>query len=205
MILAVKLHVFAPNISGTLHIIASLVQGLDCHLKRKPLSIYRLDDFMFRFWYRFVFPNMSAIVMGLGASVFDHEVKSDLNAYMGLVFEDICKQWLFEQAKNEALPFFIGNLGRWWGTNNKTRSQEEIDLMARRKTEMLFAECKWTNAEVGMSVFRNLRRKGEMFSHENAYFYLFAKSLFTEELLCEEREHKSLRLLTLEEMVNAKG
>ena len=37
--------------------------------------IYLLDDMMFRFWYRFVFPNMSGIVSGLGGAVFDEAVK----------------------------------------------------------------------------------------------------------------------------------
>ena len=105
-------------------------------------SIYKIEDNMFRFWYRFVFPNISAITAGLGELVFDNEVENQMNAYMGLIFEDICKQWFFtlagKHATNESkptfgrdsLPFFIGNLGRWWGTNSKTRKQEEIDMMS---------------------------------------------------------------------------
>ena len=40
-----------------------------------------------------------AIAIGIGAAVYDNEVEPQLNAYMGLIFEDICKQWLYEQAK----------------------------------------------------------------------------------------------------------
>jgi AAA+ ATPase superfamily predicted ATPase len=166
-------------------------------------SIYRLEDFMFRFWYRFVFPNMSAIIAGLGNAVFDNEVERQLNAYMGLVFEDICKQWLFEQAKRNALPFFIGSLGRWWGTNDKTRLQEEIDLMAERNGEALLAECKWKNSDVGMDVFRDLQRKSKMFAYENFYYYIFAKNMFTTELLLEEYQRGTVKLLTLKEMIAA--
>jgi len=145
-------------------------------------SIYKLDDFMFRFWYRFVFPNMSAVVAGLGSAVYDHEVEEQLNSYMGLVFEEICRQWFYEMAKRNALPFFIGNLGRWWGTNPATRSQEEIDIMAARQDEALFAECKWKNADVDVDVYHELKRKSEMFSFAKTYLYILTKTRATARL-----------------------
>ena len=171
--------------------------------KTSKRSIYKLEDLMFRFWYRFVFPNMSAVVAGLGEAVFDNEVEGQINAYMGLVFEDICKQWLFEQARRSALPFFIGSLGRWWGTNDKTRRQEEIDIMAVRNNEALLAECKWRNANVGTDVLRELQQKGTMFQFERVYYYLFAKNMFTGELLAKKHEHGGVNLLTLKEMIEA--
>jgi len=164
-------------------------------------SIYKLEDFMFRFWYRFVFPNMSAVVAGLGDSVFDNEVERQINAYMGLVFEDICKQWLFEQARRNALPFFIGSLGRWWGTNDKTRLQEEIDIMAERNGEALLAECKWKNANIGVDVLRELQRRSKMFKFESVHYYIFSKTMFTGELLAKEYEQGGVKLFTLKEMI----
>jgi len=165
-------------------------------------SVYRLEDQMFRFWYRFVFSNLSAITAGLGEAVFDNEVEPQLNAYMGIIFEDICKQWLFEQAKRNALPFFIGNAGRWWGTNHLTRAQEEIDIMAVRKDDALFAECKWQNANVGMDVYNELKRKSKLFHYKNVHLYIFAKAMFTGKLLEAEREHGLVKLFSLPEMID---
>ena len=164
-------------------------------------SIYKLNDHMFRFWYRFVFPNLSAITVGLGEMVYDNEVAPELNAYMGFIFEEICKQWLFEQAKRDALPFFIGNLGRWRGTNPATRSQEEIDIMAARKDDALFAECKWTNSDVGMDVCHDLKRKSEMFHYANKHLCIFAKTGFTNELREVTRESDIIKLFSLAEML----
>jgi ribonuclease HI len=158
---------------------------------------------MFRFWYRFVFPNMSAIVAGLGQAVYDNEVDEQLNAYMGLIFEDICKQWLFEMAKKNSLPFFIGNLGRWWGTNPQTRLQEEIDILASRKDEALFAECKWTNSKVDMDVYDNLKRKSMLFIYQQKYFYLFTKITPSDKLLSLEKEHSNFACLTFPEMIDS--
>jgi AAA+ ATPase superfamily predicted ATPase len=168
-------------------------------------SIYRLEDMMFRFWYRFVFPNMSAIVMGLGTQVYDNEIEPQLDAYMGLVFEDICKQWLFLQAKRNELPFFIGNLGRWWGTNNATKGQEEIDIVARQGREMLFAECKWAKSRLGLSILDDLRRKSQLLWHEAAHLYLFAKEGFADELFAAERASDAIRLFDLSMMIESAG
>ncbi|MDR0884516.1 MAG: ATP-binding protein [Oscillospiraceae bacterium] len=160
-------------------------------------GIYRLDDPMFKFWYRFVFPNLSAVVNGLGGIVYQSEVAPQLNAYMGFVFEDICKQFLFLLAKKEALPFGATSFGRWWGTNPKTKTQEEIDLMSAAHKDALFAECKWINAAVSEKVYATLKRRSELFPHAHKHFYLFAKTLFDAPL----RKHQGVRLFTVDEMI----
>lgn len=165
-------------------------------------SIYKLEDFMFRFWYRFVFPNLSAITVGLGEAVYENEVKHRLNAYIGFIFEDICKQWFFKQAKKNTLPFFIGNIGRWWGSNPATRTQEEIDLMAARGEEALFAECKWKDSDVDADVLHELKRKGGLFHYKKTHLYIFAKSGFTRKLLKAKDEYGFVKTFTLSEMID---
>ena len=163
-------------------------------------AIYKLQDQMFRFWYRFVFPNLSAITAGLGAEVYEHEIAPEINAYMGLIFEDVCKQWLFEQARKSHLPFFVGDFGRFWGTNSKTKTQEEIDIMAARKDNALFAECKWQKAPVGLEVYYELKRKSGMFRYENPYFFIFAKSGFDKKLQKLSNNDEFLKLVNFAEM-----
>jgi len=164
-------------------------------------SIYRLEDNMFRFWYRFVFPNVSAITIGIGAAVYDSEVEPQINAYMGLIFENICKQWLYEQAKKNALPFFAGNIGRWWGTNAQTRSQEEIDIVAVRKDEAIFAECKWKNADIDIDVLYELKRKSELFPHLKAHLFIFVKNNYTSRLQNKE-QCNLINIITLPQMID---
>jgi AAA+ ATPase superfamily predicted ATPase len=164
-------------------------------------SVYKLEDFMFRFWYRFVFPNISAITARLGAAVYDSEVAEQLSTYMGAIFEEICRQWLFEMTKRNALPLFVGNLGRWWGTNSATHSQEEIDIMATHKNDALFAECKWKNADINTDVYQDLMRKSKMFSYKRKHIYIFTKRMFSKKLLQIERDQEDVHLITLAEMI----
>ena len=163
-------------------------------------SIYLLDDMMFRFWYRFVFHNMSAVVSGLGKSVYEFDVAPNISGYMGLVFEEICKQYLFEEAKKNVLPFFIQKLGRWWGNNPKEKRQEEIDILAYRKDSALFCECKWTNVYVDMEVLNVLTEKTKLFNYKKIWCWLFAKTNFTENLIAAAGKLTNVRLIRYEEM-----
>jgi AAA+ ATPase superfamily predicted ATPase len=165
-------------------------------------SIYLLDDMMFRFWYRFVFPNMSGIASGLGEAVYDVEVAGNLSDYMGLIFEEICKQYLLEEAKKNTLPFFIGKIGRWWGNNPKERRQAEIDILSCRKDDAMFCECKWTNALADTPVLSDLKAQGELFPQQNKWFWLFAKTGFTDRLAKEAGQFDNVRLITFAEMLN---
>ncbi|MDR0425326.1 MAG: ATP-binding protein [Clostridiales Family XIII bacterium] len=163
-------------------------------------SIYLLGDMMFRFWYRFVFPNLSGIVSGIGGAIFDFDISEELSAYMGVAFEEICKQYLMGLAREGALPFPPGSIGRWWGNNPHERRQEEIDLMAFRKDSAMFCECKWTNALVDIDVLNALTRKSELFHYKNVWFWLFAKTGFTDRLIAEAGRRGNVKLVSFEEM-----
>lgn len=163
-------------------------------------SIYLLDDAMFRFWYRFVFSNMSGIVSGLGAAIYEEEVKSNLSAYMGLIFEDICRQYIVEEAKRNTMPFLPGKIGRWWGNNPKEKRQEEIDILTCRNDNALFGECKWTNAPVDLNVLTNLERQSEIFTYKNKWFWLFTKNGFTDSLIAKAEKMDNVRLVRFDEM-----
>lgn len=164
-------------------------------------SIYRLDDMMFRFWYRFVFPNLSTIEAGLGTVVYDFDVEENLSAYMGLVFEDICTQYIFKEIRRNNLPFFPEKVGRWWGNNPKQRRQEEIDILAYRKNSALFCECKWKNSPVDRDVLDDLSEKINLFGYENTWCWLFSKAGFTKKLADSVRTLDKVRLVSYEDML----
>lgn len=161
-------------------------------------SIYTLKDSMFRFWYRFVFPNMSLIASGLGEEVYDAKVEGEMNSFMGSVFEEICRQYLYENVRTA--PFFFGNVGRWWGNNPRLKRQEEIDLMAFEGDSCLLCECKWINQPVGEKILRELIAQASLFHFKNYYFYLFAKRGFTGACVKEAKRLGNVRLISFEEM-----
>lgn len=143
-------------------------------------TVYHLQDSMFLFWYRFVRPSITAISMGTGQYIYTDHVKPNLNAFMGSIFETICRQYLYRPDIYPDLPFFFGKLGRWWGNNPQKRCEEEIDIAALGENQILLCECKWRNEKTSADVLHKLLERGELFSYPEKYYYVFSKSGFHE-------------------------
>ena len=192
-------------------------------------SIYRLSDFMFRFWYRFVLPDLSRISMGLGKTVCSEifgkpqmqntpALSGRLETYTGQVFEECSAQFLWREisrnlqpvrktasAQKTPVPFMkhysFKNLGRWWGTNPKEKKEEEIDLLATNNDYALFGECKWRTNYTGPDTLDDLIRKSELFPHfTRKQYILFSKSDFSMELKKIATQRKDTVLINLTDM-----
>lgn len=145
-------------------------------------TIYRLEDSMFLFWYRFVRPNISGITRGIGETIYRQMVEPNINDFMGHIFEDICIQYLYHPHVYAKLPFLPGNIGKWWGNNPATKSQEEIDIMAVQDDQALLGECKWRNNDINMKILSQLLERGKLFHYEKQYYMLFSKTGFTNDV-----------------------
>lgn len=147
--------------------------------KSSRRTIYSIEDNMFRFWYRFVPENNSIIARG-AVDLAYKRIEPNLPRYMGHVFEDICTQYLWSLLLHGKSPVDFSEIGRWWGTDPRTKSQTEIDIMAEQDRHIaLFGECKWTNEKVDLDVLETLVERGHLFHYEQNYLYLFAKTGFT--------------------------
>lgn len=165
-------------------------------------TIYSIEDNMFRFWYRFVPENTSIISRG-AADLAYKRIEPELSTYMGSVFEEICRQYLWKLLLNERCAVNFSDIGRWWGANPKTKTQEEIDIMGADKSAALFAECKWTNEKVDLGVLETLVERSEMFHYKKKHFYLFAKTGFTNGCIDKAAEMGNVTLVTYDEMLKA--
>ena len=155
---------------------------------------------MFRFWYRFVGPNISGIVRGIGPDIYLNQVKPQISHFMGLVFEEICQQYLYQPDVLSSAPFLYGKCGRWWGNNPVQKRQEEIDIVALSEQQILLGECKWQNAPVGSDVIHDLILQGNLFYMTEKWFYVFAKNSFTKEAVQCAEQYQNLRLISFKEM-----
>ncbi len=156
---------------------------------------------MFRFWYRFIPKNISIISRGTADLAYER-IAPEISSYMGGVFEEICRQYLWKQLLENKCKVKFDDLGRWWGTNHKTRVQEEIDIVASNSNEALFTECKWTNEKVDLNVLKTLISRSELFPYKNKYFYLFAKTGFTKGCIDEAKKMGNVKLVSYSEILN---
>lgn len=162
--------------------------------------IYRISDSMFQFWYRFVPTNFSLIQQGAGELVYLKN-KQQISIYMGFVFEDICRQYLWKENLSGRLPIQFENIGRWWGNNPKTKTQEEIDLVADDGDgKAILAECKWRNEDIDEDEIYTLADQANIFHYKQCYFILFSKTGFTERCYKLAKEMGNVLLIQYENM-----
>ena len=168
--------------------------------KASKKSIYSIDDNMFRFWYRFVPENASMIARGAADLVYKR-IEPHLPAYMGKVFEEICRQYLWKLLLSGQSPVEFTSLGRWWGNDPIHKCQAEIDIMGEQDQDTaLFAECKWTTEKVDLAVLETLISRSELFPYKNKHFFLFSKSGFTKGCAEKVKEFGNVTLVTYEEI-----
>ena len=167
-------------------------------------TIYGISDYMFRFWYRYVFSNRTLVETGAQQAVWEKRIEPNYNSYMGLVFENICSDYLTMQNALGNLPFLFTSIGRWWGTDPKTHKQVEIDLIANDGNDYLICECKWRNEKTDLGVLNELKEKADIFNNNrnNTWFVLFTKVGFTEAVIKEAEGNPNVILVDINKLMD---
>ena len=163
-------------------------------------TIYLLADNFFRFWYRFVPINMSAIDSGRIAKTYPHAVKQYLPDYMGLIYEKMCQDYLLYYS--DSLPIELSEIGQWWGTDPKKKKQIQIDIVGTpvEGKDYIIGSCKYRNEKIGVDELDLIRDYASVFGKGNNYhYYIFSKGGFTDGLL-QAQERGEVRLITLEDL-----
>ena len=163
-------------------------------------TIYLISDNFFRFWFKFVPKNASIIESGRFSDLFDIAVKRYLSEYMGLVFEDMCKEYLLKYEKD--LPIPISAVGQWWGSDVKSKKEVQIDIVGKPidGKEYIIGSCKYTNEPVGIDELNLLKEYSAAFNKGSKYhYYIFSKSGFTKGLT-DYAKTNDIRLVSLKDL-----
>lgn len=170
-------------------------------------TIYRVSDFMFRFWYRYVFGNKTLLETGAQEIIVQQKILPDLNNYMGAVFERVCRDYLLRKNSGGYLPILFTEIGRWWGANRFSKEHEEveIDIVARDGRDYLICECKWRNQLTDVSVLEKLEEKADMVDSKRnkTWYVLFSKSGFTSALRQQAEDRGDILLICLKDILTA--
>jgi len=164
-------------------------------------TIYKIDDNLFRFWYRFVPDNIASINRGLTGTVYK-KISPMISDYMGAVFEDICIQYLWKLREKEKVKTEFTDLGRWWGNDAKNKCEAEIDIIGTDGGDSaLFCEYKWTNEKVDVGVLNTLVERSQLFHYKKMQFYLFTKNGFKKGCIEKADELGNVTLVTFDEII----
>lgn len=179
-------------------------------------GLYRITDNFFRFWFRFVFPNLSDLETGDAEGVFTYTVLPEINKFVSPVFETVCREFIRGKNHKDELSFRVAKLGRWWGKLNKTvftdngkskliSLDSEIDVVAvdAKSKNYILGECKFRNIETDTTDLDRLKEKSSVAKKGATVEYaLFSKSAFTKRLTGQASEDRSIRLFSLSDIIN---
>ncbi len=140
-------------------------------------GIYRIKNSFFRFWYAFVFPNMTLLEFGDTEAVYTKLIEPNLEYFASSVFENVCIEYLKRKNMSQELPFMFTEIGRWW---DKTT---EIDCIAKdRDGNIISGECKFRNKQADIEDLKKHIEKDinalRIKPSGKVYFYYFSFSGF---------------------------
>ncbi len=130
---------------------------------RKPAARqvrYVQNDPVIRFWFHFVYPNMSYISRADSSRAFKDRIRPGLPAYFGSCFENLCREaipYLYEKEQIES-GFEVGE---YWDRG------VQVDVIGFRQDNWTdIGECKWGEIGSLKSVIRELESKIVLYPNE---------------------------------------
>ena len=150
--------------------------------EKSKKGLYKIKNNYLRFWFAFIYPNMSFIESGNSAIVLDKIRKSMVSGHTAFVYEDVCREQMWKLNANGAWPFHFSKLGRWWDSRN------EIDIAAIDPdgSNLILGECKFWQEPVGSNILYALEQKAAAVEwrkdRRHTWLILFSAAGFTDEL-----------------------
>ncbi|MCF0115460.1 MAG: ATP-binding protein [Erysipelotrichaceae bacterium] len=150
--------------------------------EKSKRGLYKIKDNYLRFWFAFVYPNMSFIESGHSELVMNKIRSNLIDNHIAFVYEDVCREKMWELNASGAWPFVFSRVGRYWDSN------VEIDVVALDPDgkNMILGECKYWQGPVGANVFFDLEEKGNQVTwnrdDRKTYYILFSVAGFSDGL-----------------------
>ncbi len=162
---------------------------------------YLFADHMLLFWYRFVYPNLSSILIGNGTEVFQKTVLPALNSYLLPVFETVCAEYLERLASTGQTPFIYRHTGSWWTGGTKKEPFFRIPLVALDSAHAVLGICHCSDEPADTDCLEQLLAPLAPFGKLTRYCCIFSVSGFTPQLERAAASAPNVWLISLEDMI----
>lgn len=177
-----------------LDVLERVVPVTELNPEKSKKGLYRIKDNYLRFWFRFVFPQMGLLETGRRDEALKAIRRSFVDGQVVYVYEDVCRDRLWDLGAEGALPFMPERVGAWWGARDV-----ELDVVGLNAEEgrAVFGESKFWSKPVGVSVLRHLEEQAQKALRDASFqryrkapvYVIFSASGFTDDLraLADER------------------
>ena len=101
---------------------------------------YKIKDNFLAFWFQFVFPYQSFIEGGHPEIVSSRIRANLIKNHTAYVYEDICRQSVWDRIGRGEFPALYNRVGRWWGNRDVEIDIVALDTVSRN--DILFGESR---------------------------------------------------------------
>lgn len=157
-------------------------------------GLYQIKDNFLRFWFQFIYPNRSYLEMGQTTVVMNRLAKNFIDNQVSFVYEQICREKLWQMSAEGKFSCLLEKIGRWWDNTH------EIDVVGLSETDKLLVlgECKYWHGPVGINILEQLEQKAAFVDwHKNdrtTIYVLFSINGFSTDLLALAKERNDVIL-----------
>ena len=163
--------------------------------EKSKSGLYRIADNFIAFWFKFVYPYRAYLEKGETAFVLSQIKKEFAQNYAAFVYEDVCREKMWELSAANFWDFHFDKVGRYWGAK-----AGKIDIVALDSTgeDLVLGECKYTSSPKGLSVLHALQEKADIMlkltNAKRVQYLIFGTSGFTQGLT-EKAQEGNVRLI----------
>lgn len=159
-------------------------------------GLYRITDNYIAFWFKFVYPYRAYLEKGETDYVLSQIKKGFIQNYTSFVYENVCRERMWTLSAENTWDFKFDRVGRYWGAKAGETDIVAIDTVGQN---LVIGECKYTTSSKGLSVLHDLQEKAKNISAltgiQNVSYVIFSSAGFTQGLLEETNNDRSLKLL----------
>lgn len=157
-------------------------------------GVYGIKDNLLRFWYRYVFPNMSLIEQGKGREVYFKKVLTTFDEFMKERFSGICLEYMKLSSDMGKLDHTYDIWGSWHGKAG------EVDIVGGNENgDRLAGFCTFSDKMLNKNDLEYFLHLLDLSGLKDAETYIFAKSGFNIELKSEAEKY-NIRLINMDEL-----
>lgn len=163
-------------------------EGRDYTIK----GIYKIKDGFLSFFYRFVFPNISALEVYDKDKFYKKYIEPYLNDFGQEAFRQVCNEYIMLSNRLEKLPIKVNANGTWHGKVGN------IDIVCTDDSgRSIIGLCEFKNDQITFEDFEWLKFCVSKAKLSGDFYYLFSKKSFDERIVMYSKEVNNLVLIDL--------
>ena len=164
--------------------------------EKSKSGLYKITDNYIAFWFKFVYPYRSYLEKGETAYVLDRIKNGFAQNFVSYIYEDVCREKMWELNTVGAFGFRFNKIGRYWGP--KTGETDIVALDTIEKN-IITGECKYGVSEKGLDILYDLQSKAavlkEMTNSKEVRYVILSTAGFSKGLKDEAKKRNDTTLV----------